>query len=120
MFWSRVKGTAYEKLTLIFEMYDRNKNNYIDFNELHSIVKILLKLKFSLDSNDNANMEQFRDIIFHDEIISNSKLPLSYNIAMYIMNKLDLSRNARLNKDEFVEGCLNNENICKFLMPLKV
>lgn len=108
-------------------MYDLNGSGVIDFNELHVIVKTLIKLKYyefseSSDSNENVKKKftQFQNQIFHDQTISSSKLPLSYNIAMYIMRRLDVSRNAKLNKDEFVNGCLSSENIGKFLTPLKI
>ena len=119
LFWSRVKGSAFEKLSLIFEMYDLNGSGEIDFNELHSIVKTLLKLKYS-NNETGQNDREFETIIFKDQILFNSKLPLSYNIAMYIMKKLDFNRNAKLTQDEFVEGCLSNEHIRKFLTPLKI
>lgn len=128
LFWSRAEGSSYEKLALIFEMYDLNQSDFIDFNELHTIVKNLLKLKYSteaLDSQaDQKKIEQrfshFQKLIFMDNVVTNPKLPLSYNIAMYIMTKLDTLRLGKLSKDEFVNGCLNNENIKKFLLPLKV
>ena len=36
------------------------------------------------------------------------------------MQKLDANKNAKLTKEEFVDGCLSNENIRKFLTPLKI
>jgi len=96
-------------------MYDLNSSGTIDFNELHTIVKTLLKLKYSnesfggLASNQKVNekqLMQFQKSILNDNVIANTKLPLSYNIAMYIMVKLDTGRTAHLTK--------------KFLTPLKV
>ena len=109
-------------------MYDLNNSGLIDFNELHTIVKTLLKLKYSLSSelisDDNKEKNeliflQFQNLIFKENQITNLKLPLSYNIAMYIMQKLDVSRKAKLTKQEFVNGCLDCENIRIFLSPLK-
>ena len=77
LFWSRAKGNPSEKLSLIFEMYDLNDSKYIDFNELHSIVKTLLKLKKTEESEYSRS-----GLIFQEDIISNHKLPLSYNISM--------------------------------------
>lgn len=101
-------------------MYDLNGSGEIDFNELHSIVKTLLKLKCSNNEINDKSDHEFETIIFKDQILCNSKLPLSYNIAMYIMQKLDTNRNAKLTQDEFVDGCLTNEHIRKFLNPLKI
>ncbi len=119
LFWARAKGNAFEKMSIVFEMYDLNGSGEIDFNELHSIVKTLLKLKYS-DNESHPETDQFETILFQDQILCNSKLPLSYNIAMYIMKKLDSNRNAKLTKEEFVKGCLFNENIRIFLTPLKI
>ncbi len=104
-------------------MFDLNNNGWIDFNELHTIVKALLKLKYSMADEDNrkeidSQLFEFQELIFKDCVITNFKLPFSYNVAMYIMRKLDSTHNARLTKSEFVDGCLNCENIRKFLSPL--
>lgn len=121
LFWARVKGNAFEKLSVMFEMYDLNGSGEIDFNELHSIVKTLLKLKYSDEEiNEEDKNNEFETIIFHDQTLYNSKLPMSYNIAMYIMKKLDSNRNAKLTKEEFVMGCLTNDNIRIFLTPLVI
>ncbi len=116
LFWARVKGSVLDKLSIMFEMYDLNGSGEIDFNELHSIVKSLLKLKYSDEIGED---DKFKKFIFNDESV-NSKLPLSYNIAMYIMKKLDTNKNAKLTKDEFTKGCLSNENIRTFLTPLSI
>jgi Ca2+-binding EF-hand superfamily protein len=120
LFWARANGNAFEKLSIVFEMYDLNGSGEIDFNELHSIVKTLLKLKYSDNGSQIDSSSKFETILFQDQILCNSKLPLSYNIAMYIMRKLDSNRNAKLTKEEFVKGCLFNENIRIFLTPLKI
>lgn len=110
LFWTKVNGRLDEKLGLIFDMYDLNSSGYIDFHELHSIVKILFKLKYSDVDNEN----------FQINGIINSNLPSTYHIAMNIMKKFDLNKNAKLTKEEFINGCLNHENIKVFLTPLKV
>lgn len=91
-------------------MYDLNSSGYIDFHELHSIVKVLFKLKyFSGEIN-------FPIV----GIPVSSNIPSTYYIAMNIMQKFDCNQNAKLTKDEFVNGCLSHENIKIFLTPLKV
>ncbi len=142
LFWSRANGSSHDKLSLFFDMFDLNGNHYIDFHELHSIVKILLKLKYSDkninkknnedddDNNKNANFDYTSQQKYdnHNSIDSElknygritytSSLPPSYHIAMSIMKKFDLDRNAKLTKDEFIKGCDSNEDIKKFLTPL--
>ncbi len=106
-------------------MFDLNGNHYIDFHELHSIVKILLKLKYSdnninINSNDNSQQKYDNHNLLknYGHITYTSSLPPSYHIAMSIMKKFDLDRNAKLTKDEFINGCDSNEEIKKFLTPL--
>lgn len=115
LFWSKVNGSAAEKLALIFDMYDLNSSGYIDFHELHSIVKVLFKLKYS-------TIVDLAEINFPIEGVHqpNASLPSTYHIAMNIMRKFDCNRNAKLTKEEFVNGCLSHENIKVFLTPLKV
>jgi Ca2+-binding EF-hand superfamily protein len=111
LFWTRVNGSLAEKLSLIFDMYDLNSSGYIDFHELHSIVKVLFKLKYSsVEEEEN----------FAVSGVLNSSLPSTYHIAMAIMKKFDLNKNAKLSKEEFINGCLTHQNIKSFLTPLKV
>ena len=108
-------------------MYDLNSSGYIDFHELHSIVKVLFKLKYSPQSlmstspsgalDENSNINLTFPII---GIPSNTNLPSTYHIAMNIMRMFDCNQNAKLSKEEFVNGCLSHENIKVFLTPLKV
>jgi hypothetical protein len=144
LFWSRANGSSKEKLGLFFDMYDLNQSQYIDFHELHSIVKVLLKLKYSVEESPDSKREKGQtlkesyvttdasksnDIQLlknYGHITYNSSLPPSYhiglyffglksysysqsrfkikfslltiNIAMSIMKKFDLDRNAKLSK----------------------
>lgn len=107
----KLKGSAEEKLSLIFDMYDLNSSGYIDFHELHSIVKVLFKLKYSSSLETNFPIAG---------VPVNSNIPSTYYIAMAIMRKFDCNQNAKLSKDEFINGCLSHENIKVFLTPLKV
>lgn len=130
LFWSRANGSDSEKLSLIFDMYDLNANGYIDFYELHSIVKILFKSKYDNQQDDYSNIEestttttintQNRYSLHSGAVMFNSSIPKTYYIAMNIMKTFDSDRNAKLTKEEFINGCLAHENIRKFLSPLKV
>lgn len=113
LFWSRIVGPEDQKLGLIFELYDLNNSGYIDFHEMHSIVKVLFKLKYS--KYEPSDYSKFTN----QEFIS-SNLPLSYYIAMDIMKAFDLDRNGKLTKQEFIKGCLSHQNFKKFLSPLKI
>lgn len=132
LFWSRANGTPTQKLSLIFDIFDLNGNNAIDFHEMHSIVKILFKLKYSnIDAQASLAAQTLTSPTQSDEhdtdgnhlnnyFIFNSNLPPTYHIAMNIMKKFDENRNATLSKEEFINGCLQHPNIKQFLTPLKV
>jgi Ca2+-binding EF-hand superfamily protein len=134
LFWSRANGTPHEKLSLIFDMFDLNGNDSIDFHEMHSIVRILFKLKYSQfdddDDENNNNNNNTTSVLASSEnnaayegsnyFLFNSTLPLTYHIAMNIMKKFDANRNGSLSKEEFISGCLAHANIKAFLTPLKV
>lgn len=111
LFWTRLSGDETEKLSLIFDVFDENLSGYLDFHEIHSIVKIIFKLKFSEDCNDNKSHQS--------SLLYISDLPQSYYVSMNIMKTFDTDRNAKLSRAEFITGCLNHENIRHFLTPLK-
>ncbi|RNA28555.1 Neuronal calcium sensor 2 [Brachionus plicatilis] len=113
LFWSRIIGPEDQKLGLIFELYDLNNSGYIDFHEMHSIVKVLFKLKYSSYGPSDYSL-------FTNQEFISSNLPISYYIAMDIMKTFDLDRNGKLTKQEFIEGCLNHQNFRIFLSPLKI
>jgi Ca2+-binding EF-hand superfamily protein len=118
-FFIRLKSDMKQKLELIFDMFDSNKNNAIDFNELHTFVQILLKLK-QLEDKSLNDLNNFKEEIFKNQISINYKLPFSYHVSLYIMKRFDSDKNGKISKDEFVNGCLENEKIKKFLIPLKM
>ena len=93
-FFTRSNGDSRQKLELIFDMFDTNRNNAIDFNELHTIIKLLLKLKRIDDTANDFN--NFKKEIFLSQICINHKLPFSYHVTVYIMKKFDLNKNAKI------------------------
>ena len=117
LFWFRLRGDLNQKLNMLFDL---NSNGYIDFNEMHSIVKTLIKMKYGCNKNNKNELNIILKKFIETKLIYNPKLSNSYNIAMYIMYTLDTNRNARLTKDEFVDGCFANESIRQFLTPLTV
>lgn len=119
LFWTRVNGNNEDKLSLIFDMVDSNHSGYLDFHELHSIVKILYKLK-NVENNENLISD---DTTENDSdkcrIMFYSTLPKTYHVSMNIMKKFDTDKNGKLSKKEFINGCLNHDKIRQFLTPIK-
>ncbi len=89
-------GTMREKFEFLFDLYDLDKSNYLSFYEIHSIVKIIFKLK----SYDNHLVDIKNDIYTTDK---KTLLTPSYYVSIDIMKKFDLDRNGKLTKEEFVE-----------------
>lgn len=115
LFWARIQSVdAKEKLDFIFDLFDIDKNGYIDFYELHSIIKILFKLK---NNTSNSYLNGYRLI---KPVEETTKLTnYSYYITFDIMKKFDINRNGRLTKIEFVNGCMNHDDIHRFLIPIR-
>lgn len=120
LFWSKINGNETEKLSFIFEIYDLDKSGHIDFYELHSIVKVLYKLKIENSKNPDVESEKLLAYNFESSVRLSSTLPESYHIAMGIMKKFDTDKNAKLSKQEFIDGCMNHKKIQEFLKPLKI
>lgn len=127
LFWGKLHGTETEKLGFIFEIFDLNQSGYIDFHELHSIVKIIFKLKYSnIEQNDHLILDPTNKILFNnlpkekEKFLFRSSLPNSYHISMSIMKTFDTDKNGKLTKKEFINGCLNHDNVKQFLTPLKL
>ncbi len=124
LFWARINGDEKEKLSLIFDLFDTNRSGYLDFHEVHSIVKILFKLKYSEnetngDSRENSSFKGDSELkSYSPNLFFSSNLPLSYYISMNIMKKFDSNMDAKLSCDEFINGCLAYDAIRNFLTPL--
>ena len=120
LFWSRANGNLEDKLKFIFDIFDSDKSGYIDFYELHKIVKILYKLKNS--ENKDVVEDRLKNGFYKAYINNNSNnnlLTPSYYISFDIMKKFDTSRNAKLSRDEFINGCQEHDEIAKFLTPFE-
>lgn len=120
-FFTRTKGDSQQKLELIFDIFDSDHNNQLDFNEIHTIVKLLLKLKHidSDNENDMNDFNNFKAEIFKNQVCINLNLPISYHTSLYIMKKFDSNKNGKISKSEFIKGCVTEPKIRNFLTPIK-
>ncbi|CAF4574642.1 unnamed protein product, partial [Rotaria sp. Silwood2] len=117
----------------LFNVIDTNHDDTIDFNEFLFLAAI---------GNRTASLEERLDIVFDLWDVSNDGLidqnELAHLIsAMYdragvknrqgdqdphkrakeIIKQLDITGDKKLNKDEFINGCKNDEVIRKLLAP---
>ncbi|CAF1001470.1 unnamed protein product [Rotaria sp. Silwood1] len=117
----------------LFDVIDTNHDETIDFNEFLFLAAV---------GNRTGSLEERLDIVFDLWDVSNDGLldqnELAHLIsAMYdragvknrqgdqdphkrakeIIKKLDITGDKKLNKDEFINGCKNDEVIRKLLIP---
>ena len=86
----------------------------------------MFKLKFSDNQtngvrNENNTLQSTTKVTnYQTNLFFSSNLPQSYYISMNIMKKFDTNMDAKLSREEFVNGCLTYEFIRKFLTPLNL
>lgn len=90
------RGTVEEKLEMAFSMFDIDKNNYIDKKEMEKLLTIIYELTGETDKTG-----------MNDPVIK----------VIQVMNKLDVNHDGLVSKDEFVTGCMQDENLRKLLTP---
>ena len=83
------RGTLKEKLKWTFTIFDLNKNGFIEKSEMLKIIQAAAEYKNSV----TAHLEQNIDRVEH----------------MFL--KLDANGDGHVSLDEFIEGCIKDENI---------
>ena len=91
-------GNLRKKVALAFLVYDMDKNEQIDMKEMATLIEALFDL---------LNFEEY------DRKNENSAIER----AKSIMDKLDTNRDNLLSRNEFLEGCINDKDICSLLVP---
>ncbi len=89
--WIRCKGSLRDKLGWLFDIYDIDKNNSIDLNELNYMLRLIFKIK-GIDE----------DPAYH---------------ARHIMDYSDRNGDGKLNKQEFIAACVRNESLSQLFTP---
>ncbi|CAF1125031.1 unnamed protein product [Didymodactylos carnosus] len=137
-FYKELESTSTKDVEIIaedvFRAFDKNGNNLIDFNEfliayaLTSIGDPVDKLEytFSLFDKDQSQSIEPKEMI---EIIralfeltasrgKQGELKISpENITIDIFRHLDSDNNQKLSRNEFIQGCLQNNQIRQVLCP---
>ena len=86
-------GEVEKKLNNAFYIYDLDKNGFIDKHEMIKLVEAIFDLMDLDELNAGERVDE-------------------------IMKKLDVNEDKFLSKDEFIKGCMEDEAIQKFLIPL--
>lgn len=90
-------GTPEEKLKWAFRMYDVDGNGVIDIQEMTKIVQAIYDMLGACSSNRPADSAEDR--------------------AKNIFAKMDENNDGQLTQDEFLKGCLQDEELSKMLAP---
>ena len=89
-------GTAEEKLTWAFRMYDVDGNGVIDPEEMLKVVKAIYGM-LRQDATEPMSMAEER--------------------ARKIFLRMDVNRDGQLTEEEFLRGCLGDDELSKLLAP---
>uniref|UniRef100_A0A4D5RA48 Neuronal calcium sensor 2 n=1 Tax=Scolopendra viridis TaxID=118503 RepID=A0A4D5RA48_SCOVI len=88
-------GTPEEKLKWAFRMYDVDGNGVIDLGEMTKIVQAIYNMLGPSAANKPQDSAEER--------------------AKHIFNKMDLNKDGSLTLDEFLNGCLHDDELSKIL-----
>ena len=90
-------GDIKNKLKLAFKLYDIDDNGSIEKKEMIKVVDSIYRL---MDTNDDSR-----------------KVMASGVVVESIIQSLDVNGDSRISAEEFIEGCLKDENIRNILVP---
>ena len=90
-------GDLRKKMRLAFVIYDIDKSGSIDQAEMTTLIQALYEL-LNFDEVKRSDWD-------------------SSEKAHKIMEKLDANRDKKLDRNEFIEGCLHDKEICAVLVP---
>ncbi|CAF3521228.1 unnamed protein product [Rotaria sp. Silwood1] len=89
-------GSLEERLDIVFDLWDVSNDGLLDQNELAHLISAMY------DRAGVKNRQGDQD---------------PHKRAKEIIKKLDITGDKKLNKDEFINGCKNDEVIRKLLIP---
>jgi len=92
-------GTAEEKLDWAFSMYDVDGNGYIDLKEMTLIVKSIYRM------------------IGPDQWVPLAQGDTPESRALEIFQKMDMNSDGKVTRQEFVQTCVNDQNLVDLLSP---
>jgi len=90
-------GTPEEKLEWAFNMYDVDGNGWIDLAEMTKIVVSIYKMMGHKDEEKNRASAEER--------------------AFGIFQRMDVNKDGRVTRQEFIRTCLNDQKLLKLLTP---
>ena len=92
-------GNLNDKIKLAFKIYDRDKDNVIDKNEMRQMLEILFDL--TMIGEAEGKKKTAKSIV---------------KIIMKKLDKIDTNRDKLIQFDEFMNACINDKIICSILV----
>ncbi|CAF0899508.1 unnamed protein product [Adineta steineri] len=89
-------GSLEKRLAFVFDLWDDSEDGQIDRKELTNLLSAMYDRAGIRDQKGEWDPKKR---------------------AKEIIAKLDISGDKKLNKEEFVTGCMNDQVICKLLLP---
>ena len=89
-------GTAEEKLKAAFRMHDIDGNGIIDLDEMTTVLRAIYGLMGEGSSDPMFSAEEK---------------------ARYIFDRMDENKDGHLTEEEFVQGCLKDNELSKIFVP---
>lgn len=117
-------GTPEEKLKWAFRMYDVDGNGVIDIQEMTKIVQVSCPTENAVNIRTTVTFASFLRSIITQAIYdmlgacsSNRPADSAEERAKSIFAKMDENNDGQLTQDEFLKGCLQDEELSKMLAP---
>ncbi len=108
------RGKIEEKLRLAFDIYDYNDDGFIEKKEAETIVNVSSSWSFNLFKGSNGFIlfKSLLQMYGDDSPIENTRKQVNKFMVMF-----DNDRNGLLSEQEFIDGCLRDKDMMKFLAP---
>jgi len=127
-------GNAEEFCEHVFRTFDMDKNGYIDFKEFLLAIDVTSagtpeeKLKwafrmYDVDGNGIIDMNEMTKIVqaiydmLGNSLVASQPRESAEVRAKTIFEKMDENNDGHLSQEEFLKGCLQDEDLSKMLAP---
>ena len=108
------QGTPDKKLEMAFRMYDCNGDGSIDENEMRRIISVSATSLICSDTVDVLSLQAIYELI-GDDLDQRERQIEGDERAMNIFQMMDKNSDGVLSREEFIDGCMNDEQLYQLL-----